>query len=152
MPLQAVVHSLILSRTIALSIYGADILLRTVVKTKIKTAYLNPLPQAKAVQITVPNITSGWRAGQYVYIRIPALRRMGGMTCLENHPFTIASSDGGQMVLIVKSTGDWTRALFDLAVEGSSEMEKHDGHGNKCKMILEGPYVSGVPHDTELGY
>jgi len=127
------------SSTIAVAIYAKDIFLR-LFKLRIKKAYLTAMPQCSSTQITVPNITSGWRAGQYVYVRIPAVRKMGGISWLENHPFSIASADGGQLILIARKRGDWTRALFDLAMEGTGS-EKGDG-SVECKVVLEGPYVS----------
>lgn len=93
------------ARTIAVAIYAKDILLR-LFKLRIKKAFLTPMPQCSSTQITIPSITSGWRAGQYVHIRVPALRKMGGVSWVENHPFTIASADGGQLILVAKKRGD----------------------------------------------
>lgn len=63
---------------------------------------------------------------------------MGGVSWVENHPFTIASADGGQFILVVRKRGDWTRALYDLSCENESG-EK--GEGIECKVLLEGPFV-----------
>ena len=103
------------------------------------------MPACSSTQITIPNITSGWRAGQYVYIRCPTLRKLGGMSWTENHPFSIASAEGGQLVLVVRKRGNWTRALYDLAVQGQGSQEAEKGKGDKtakCKVIIEGPFVS----------
>lgn len=123
---------------IAAAMYGLDILLR-LPKFRYKRAYLTPMPQCSSTQITVPTVTSGWRAGQYVFIRVPALRQVGGMDFLENHPFTIASAAGGQLILVARKQGDWTRALYDLACEESGG-EK--GEGLECNVLLKGPFVS----------
>lgn len=122
--------------TIARAIYAKDIILR-LFKLRYKTAHLTPMHQCGSTQITVPAVTSGWRAGQYVYIHVPAMRKMGGIGWIENHPFTIASADGGQLILVAKKCGGWTRALYDLACESGGEK----GEGTECKVLLEGPFV-----------
>ncbi|WVQ81040.1 hypothetical protein IAT38_003147 [Cryptococcus sp. DSM 104549] len=143
---------------ISLVIYAKDILLRLILKTRLTRACLVALPgpssdpSSGSIQISL-GLRSGWRAGQHVFIRVPALHRVGGAACWENHPFTIASAEGEEMVLVVKKAGDWTRALWDLAARGgvSGVMgsggigEKEKGYveavkGTECRVLVEGPY------------
>lgn len=88
----------------------------------------------------MPSLRSGWRAGQHVRIRIPALGlRLG----YEGHPFTIASApDTEGLVLMCKNTGDWTRALHNLASQGTDKSNE-SGSGaasTDVSVIVEGPH------------
>ncbi|WWC97370.1 hypothetical protein V866_004249 [Kwoniella sp. B9012] len=109
--------------TICLLLYTKDLILRSILKTRIVPARIIALPapsndlSSGSTKIVLP-LRSGWRAGQHVFIRIPALREVGGMAWLENHPFTIGSGEGGELVLIAKKAGDWTRNLYDFALRG----------------------------------
>nr|XP_019048478.1 hypothetical protein I302_02250 [Kwoniella bestiolae CBS 10118]OCF27408.1 hypothetical protein I302_02250 [Kwoniella bestiolae CBS 10118] len=167
--------------TICLLLYTKDLILRLILKTRVVPAKIIAFPapssdlSSGSTQIILP-LRSGWRAGQHVFIRVPALREMGGMAWLENHPFTIGSGEGGELVLIVKKAGDWTRNLYDFALRGgvvrlsvSPSPEKDDGMnevdfsqedkrdmnlverveevlGRNCKVLVEGPY--GGPCST----
>lgn len=53
---------------------------------------------------------------------------------MESHPFTIstASDSGNGVQLVVKRAGDWTSAVYDLAMR--------DPAGVKVRCSLEGPY------------
>ncbi|OCF59961.1 hypothetical protein L486_02634 [Kwoniella mangroviensis CBS 10435] len=142
--------------TICLLLYTKDLILRLILKTRIVPARIVALPapssdlSSGSTQIVLP-LRSGWRAGQHVFIRIPALREVGGLAWLENHPFTIGSGEGGELVLIVKKAGDWTRNLYDFALRDLAldmgmveRVEQVLGRG--CKVLVEGPY--GGPCST----
>nr|XP_018266435.1 uncharacterized protein I303_00410 [Kwoniella dejecticola CBS 10117]OBR88593.1 hypothetical protein I303_00410 [Kwoniella dejecticola CBS 10117] len=109
--------------TICLLLYVKDLILRLLLKTRIVPAKIIALPapstdpSSGSTQIILP-LRSGWRAGQHVFIRIPSMQEMGGMAWLENHPFTISSAEGGELVLIIKKAGGWTRDLYDFASKG----------------------------------
>lgn len=97
------------------------------------------LPDSQTTVITIPALRDGWRAGQHVRIRIPAL----GMTYgLQAHPFTIASAPNGEgMVLMCKVVGKWTRHLFDFAVDASrAQGEKGQHQVVQATVVVEGPY------------
>jgi len=93
---------------------------------------------------------------------------MGRFAFTEVHPFTIASvarnSGGEGVVLYVKSAGDWTRRLYDVARsyeasanpfedqnEKGSRLEKGAGKGATMKMVVEGPY-GGPGHTMYASY
>ncbi|WVR09409.1 hypothetical protein IAU60_006476 [Kwoniella sp. DSM 27419] len=107
-------------------------------KTRVAHAELQALPQAGTTVITLPALQTGWRAGQHVRVRVPALGLRHGFEC---HPFTIASApDEDGMVLMVKAAGDWTRKLFELAQQSSDAEDRMEGGSNRATVILEGPY------------
>ncbi|KXN80959.1 Ferric/cupric reductase transmembrane component 2 [Leucoagaricus sp. SymC.cos] len=142
-----------------IALFGLDHVLR-IVKTRIVTATIRPLPELDLTRIEIPNINAGWRAGQHVRVRILS-RGVGLFGWAEVHPFTIASvgvSDaliggsgvgnirrgglrgggGGEgMVLMCKRTGTWTKRLYEMA-----KMSGYvDGFlGREVKVWLEGPY------------
>jgi ferric-chelate reductase len=109
-------------------------------KTKITRAELLALQAAGSTVVTIPALRTGWRAGQHVRIRVPALGlRLG----FEGHPFTISSApDGEGMILMCKNSGDWTRALHKLAQGPSSQRESALGTNAPVDvtMIVEGPH------------
>jgi hypothetical protein len=135
-----------------LAIFGIDYVLR-LVKTRISSAIIRPLPELDVTRIEIPNINAGWRAGQHVRVRILS-SGMGWFGWTEMHPFTIASvgasrsshggglSRGGSgaeegMVLMCKKTGGWTKRLFEMAKMGGYI----DGFaGRQIKVWVEGPY------------
>ncbi|WVQ76456.1 hypothetical protein IAR50_006124 [Cryptococcus sp. DSM 104548] len=134
--------------SISLIIYAKDIILRLVLKTRITNARLVPLPGSQSIQV-ITSFQSGWRAGQHVFIRVPALRQTGGMSFWENHPFSVASAEGDEMVLVVKRAGDWTRALYELASQGETGGGEKGmdmaNVGKECRVIVEGPYGGPGP-------
>ena len=89
-----------------------------IVSSHIVTASLSPLPDLKTTRIEIPDLARGWRAGQHVRLRAIS-REMGWLSCGEVHPFTIASVEsnpnGGGVVLLAKSVGDWTGKLYEIA-------------------------------------
>ncbi|ODN75812.1 hypothetical protein L202_05812 [Cryptococcus amylolentus CBS 6039] len=134
---------------VSLIIYGKDIILRLALKTRVTNARLVPLPGSQSIQV-ITSFQSGWRAGQHVFLRVPALRQVGGMSFWENHPFSVASAEGDEMVLVVKRAGDWTRALYELASQGDMNGEKgmekgYANVGKECRVIVEGPYGGPGP-------
>ena len=112
-------------------------------KTRLAHAELVALPGSRTTLVTIPTLRSGWRAGQHVRIRVPALGFPHG---LEAHPFTIASApDGDGMVLMCKAAGNWTEKLFNHASSNAettdiSESESGSGRMTAATVILEGPY------------
>jgi len=121
-----------------LAVYGFDYLLRCI-KTRFTTATIRPLPELGVTRVEIPNINSGWRAGQHVRIRVVS-SGMGIFGWSEVHPFTIASHGNGSeqgMVLMIKKAGDWTEKLYEMAKKGGYT-EK--GYGNQVQVMVEGPY------------
>ena len=53
-------------------LYGVELLCR-ILKTKMATAELRVLPGTDSILVSVPSIKTGWRAGQHVILRVPAL-------------------------------------------------------------------------------
>ncbi|KAF5381629.1 hypothetical protein D9615_005461 [Tricholomella constricta] len=131
-----------------LGLYGLDRVLR-VLKTRIATAVLRPLPELKATRIEVPHINRGWRAGQHVRLRVLSFG-VGWWGWTEVHPFTIASVGGTEegLVLIAKKSGRWTGALYDMA---KSSGYTEAGYGRRVKVIIEGPY-GGPGHAIFASY
>ncbi|WWC63529.1 uncharacterized protein I303_106132 [Kwoniella dejecticola CBS 10117] len=107
-------------------------------KTRLAHAELQALPGAGTTVVTIPALKTGWRAGQHVRIRIPAL---GLSKAFESHPFTIASAPNGEgLVLMCKRAGDWTNSLYELAQRSSDFEDRAEGGRNQATIILEGPY------------
>jgi len=83
------------------------------------------------------------RAGDYLFIKIPELARG------EWHPFTISSAperigrDRGQITLHVRSLGNWTRALYELA----RTRERADPANVRPLLArIDGPYGTPSAH------
>ncbi|KAF7419392.1 hypothetical protein PC9H_001981 [Pleurotus ostreatus] len=137
-----------------LAIYALDRLLR-ILKTRIKTATIRPIPELGLTRVEIPHLNAGWRAGQHVQLRVLSAG-MGWTGWMEAHPFTIASCGtnigvgGAQegLVLMCKKAGDWTNDLFELAkVGGYSER----GVQRDVKVMVEGPY-GGPGHAIWASY
>ena len=124
----------------ALLIYGLSLVM-SLTKTRLAHAELVALPGASTTLVSIPALRSGWRAGQHVRIRVPALGFPHGA---EAHPFTIASapnSDG--MMLMCKSAGNWTERLYEFAAssEGAPRVGRRElDRKTTATVILEGPY------------
>lgn len=73
--------------------------------------------------------------GDYVFLCVPALARG------EWHPFTISSGAerAGTITLHVRSSGNWTRALHELAV-------RRDPAEPPIPVLLDGPYGTASAH------
>lgn len=126
----------------AVLIYGIDHFLR-MIKSRISTVTLRPMPDLGTTRVEIPHLNAGWRAGQHVRIRVLS-SAMGIFGWSEVHPFTIASVGGDGMVLMVKKAGGWTGKLYDMASGGVS-LEKGGSMGRKANVIIEGPY-GGIGH------
>ena len=120
----------------AIGLYAFDYLLRCI-KTRIHTATLRSIPELGVTRVEIPQINSGWRAGQHVRLRV--LSSGMGFGCMEVHPFTIASADNSPegMVLLVKKVGGWTTKLYDIARTGR---HSEAGVGTNVKVMIDGPY------------
>jgi ferric-chelate reductase len=112
----------------------------TLFKTKVTKAELLALQPASSTVVTIPALRTGWRAGQHVRIRVPAL---GWRLGFEGHPFTISSApDGEGLILMCKNSGDWTKALHKLAQGPTGHAESALGPNAPVDvtMIVEGPH------------
>ncbi|KAI9615497.1 hypothetical protein H4Q26_011438 [Puccinia striiformis f. sp. tritici PST-130] len=86
--------------------------------TSFRRAQFTSLP-GKITTIEVPNLGTGWRAGQFVFLRVYSSRYI-----LEKHPFTIANAPASDsphrtknsLVLIAKANGDYTRKLHEIGL------------------------------------
>lgn len=116
-------------------LYTADRVMR-VLKTRIATATILPLPEMGATHVEISSLNAGWRPGQHVRLRVLS-RGMGWFGWTETHPFTIAtaseSHDG--LVLMCKEAGDWTKRL-GLMAKGKG----YEGGESQVKVWVEGPY------------
>jgi ferric-chelate reductase len=109
------------------------------ITTRYNVVTLQALPAADSTLITFPALTRGFEPGQHVRIRMWSLltTRNSGMKwrdAIESHPFTISTaSDAGIGVeLVVKRAGNWTQAVYNLAMR--------DPSGLKVRCSIEGPY------------
>ena len=88
----------------------------------------------------VPSLNAGWRAGQFVRLRVLS-GRMGWYRWSEAHPYTIATACEGSgaegMTLMIKKTGRWSRTLYDIA---SASKEGESGGAPTVRVLVEGPY------------
>jgi dual oxidase len=71
-----------------------------------------------------------YRAGQYVFLQVPRLSH------LQWHPFTVSSCVGNQMELHIKTDGNWTSRLRDLA-------GGQNGNTAEIEVGINGPF--GAP-------
>jgi ferric-chelate reductase len=53
-------------------LYALELICRAF-KTKVATAELKIMPGADSIVVSIPRIRTGWRAGQHVILRVPAL-------------------------------------------------------------------------------
>lgn len=128
----------------AIALYGLSIVV-SLAKTRYTKAYLVALKDCQMTLVSMPHITTGWRAGQHVRVRVPAL---GVRNFLHSHPFTIASApDTAGLVLLCAAAGDWTKELRALAQTGDSEDKSDVGtYKHDVGILIEGPY--GGPGNT----
>ena len=110
------------------------------VKLRICTARIRPLPELSTTRIEIPKVNAGWRAGQHIRIRVLS-SGMGVFGWTENHPFTIASLSKTEegLVLMAKKTGNWTTKLYKMAIT-SGYGEAGKGTGGNVNVMIEGPY------------
>ena len=79
------------------------------------------------------------RAGEYAFLRIPAL------TKYEWHPFTMCSApDRDTLTFHVRSAGDWTKGLRQLAASTPAELPSDELYVN-----LDGPFGAPSQHIFE---
>lgn len=121
----------------AVGIYALDYLIR-MIKTRICTATLRPIPELGITRIEVPHLNAGWRPGQHVRLRV-LTTGLGLLGWAEVHPFTIASASGDSLTLMVKKAGDWTNGLYDMATKNDA-IYSGDTNGTRAKVWIEGPY------------
>ncbi|KAJ7768302.1 hypothetical protein B0H16DRAFT_313474 [Mycena metata] len=119
------------------AIYALDKFMR-LVKTRISTATIRPIPELGLTRVEIPWINRGWRAGQHVRVQVLS-SAMGVTGWAEVHPFTIASESESKegLVLMCKKTGTWTHKLFAAA---AATNRAEAGEGRQIKVVLEGPY------------
>ncbi|GEM06604.1 ferric-chelate reductase [Rhodotorula toruloides] len=110
-----------------LVVYALDVVIR-VGKTRMGKGSIVALP-ANTLMIQSHTISSGFRAGQHVWLR--TWKTGGWWRGWETHPFTIASAPDGasplqgshRLTLLVKAVGDYTKALHkgpEVSLVGSS--------------------------------
>ncbi|KAI1792298.1 iron reductase [Ganoderma leucocontextum] len=129
--------------------YGLDRALR-ILKTRIVTATVTTMPEMYTTQLAIPQINAGWRAGQFVRIRV-----LSGGTGLRgwlvSHPFTIACGGVGEggapygLTLLIKNSGRWTKRLYDISTAKQRGLDA----GNHVRVLIEGPYGGSgytLPH------
>ncbi|KAI0051583.1 hypothetical protein FA95DRAFT_1602600 [Auriscalpium vulgare] len=161
-----------------LGLYLCDHLFR-LAKTRYTTAYITPEVHLNngSTRIEIPSLTSGWRAGQHVRLRVVNPSRgswLGWWTawCVGRaRPFTIASASGGKgLEMIAKKQGKWTGHLYQMATGGDSERPREKQGQEKGKkayldmdpesalaltrkvrVLVEGPY-SGPGHTLFTAY
>ncbi|EIN12069.1 hypothetical protein PUNSTDRAFT_125114 [Punctularia strigosozonata HHB-11173 SS5] len=125
-------------------IYAADRALR-LIRTRIVTATISPIPELGMTRVTVP-LNAGWRPGQHVRVRV-LTSGMGMFRWSEAHPFTIATAPRTEenLVLMCKATGGWTTDLYNYA-RGDGRSDKEEATTSKIvRMWVEGPY-GGTGH------
>ncbi|KAK2460219.1 hypothetical protein APHAL10511_007754 [Amanita phalloides] len=130
-------------------------------KARLVTAVISPIPNLEATRIEVPSLNCGWRAGQHVRLRVLSTS-LGWLGWMEPHPFTIASApahlngvvgDEG-LVFICKKAGGWTSRLFDMAKSSPQNEPGADSAGSSnrsVKVLIEGPY-GGPGHAIFTSY
>ncbi|KDQ51898.1 hypothetical protein JAAARDRAFT_40722 [Jaapia argillacea MUCL 33604] len=135
----------------AVGFYGFDILMR-LVRTRIVTATIHPVPELGLTRVEVPSLNAGWRTGQHIRLRILSIYGMGWWGSTEIHPFTIANVEKTPegMVLMCKKVGDWTEKLFEMA-KVAEYGEGGAGAGREVTVMLEGPY-GGPGHSVFASY
>ena len=137
--------------------YGLDHILRAA-RTRVTTAYITAQPTLNggSTQVVMPGLTTGWRAGQHVRMRVvsPEHPRWFGLPIaallsrVRAHPYSISTRPGAEgLELIVKKVGASTQELYRLAGgEEKSLAEKMGGdveaarEMRQVQVLVEGPY------------
>jgi ferric-chelate reductase len=120
-------------------VYGLDHIIRAI-KTRFTTATLRTIPTMGLTRVDIPSLSTGWRAGQHVRLRVLSTSMgLWGMT--EVHPFTISSAVNTEegLVLMCKRTGKWTTKLYEMA-QTTAPGEQGQEPGRRVKVMVEGPY------------
>lgn len=133
-----------------LALYAFDQLSRLAYKKSFFPieATLVPLSDGQTTLIDIPSVKGGWRAGQYVNVRILPGTGMGWTSLVQKHPFTIGSAprlcgegeggDGEGLRLFVKNAGGWTGELYRVASAREADWERGVGR-REVKVLLDGP-------------
>ncbi|KAI9460820.1 ferric reductase like transmembrane component-domain-containing protein [Boletus coccyginus] len=119
--------------------YGLDHVTRAI-KTRFTTATLRTIPEMGITRVDIPSLNTGWCAGQHVRLRVLSTAMgLWGMT--EVHPFTISSATHTEegLVLMCKTTGNWTRKLYEMA-QATASGKQGEEPGRTVKVMIEGPY------------
>jgi dual oxidase len=91
-----------------------------------------------AISVVVPQKRYWkYRAGQYVFITVPEL------STFQWHPFTISTCIGNDMQLHIKTDGDWTSKLRQMAGE--------NGQAN-IRICIDGPFGAPAQRFYEFDY
>lgn len=134
--------------------YAFDIAWRAA-KTRYAVADLTALQGNDSTLVCIPAVADGWRAGQFVILRVPALSSLNRpLHGLEGHSFTIASAPDSEqgLTLIAKSAGNWSKDLHDLAARAAVDAEKGGSASPlSTRLIVEGPY-GGPGHTMFASY
>ena len=119
--------------------YGVDHIVR-LIKTRFTKATLRTIPEMGLTRVDIPSLTTGWRPGQHVRLRVLSTA-MGLWGTTEVHPFTIASATNTEegLVLMCKKTGNWTTKLYEMALKTPSD-EQGQRPGKMAQVMVEGPY------------
>ncbi|KAI6121233.1 hypothetical protein F5141DRAFT_1210912 [Pisolithus sp. B1] len=135
---------------VAAGVYGLDHILR-LLKTRLFHGRIRPIPGLSMTRIEIPELNSGWRAGQHVRIRVLS-SAMGWIGWAEVHPFTIASvaKTPEGLVLMCKNTGGWTKKLYEMAKVAGYGSED-GGMARSVLIMVEGPY-GGPGHSVFASY
>lgn len=130
------------------------------INTTWRTAQFTSLPSSVTV-IEIPNLGTGWRAGQHVLLRVYSPRYF-----LEKHPFTIANAPAtesphgskNKVVIVVRARGDYTRRIHEIGLTKAAMQEKprttnifdvlknlqnnrlDSKHDSQLLVSIEGPY------------
>ncbi|KAH9935370.1 ferric reductase like transmembrane component-domain-containing protein [Fomitopsis serialis] len=139
----------------ALVLYLFDRLLR-IAQTRLTHAHPRALPVLGTVRLTLPTLSTGWRAGQHVRVKVLSTG-MGWWGWAESHPFTVAScaEDGGRgsegegLVLLCKSAGKWGERLMELARR--AEYCEAGGGSPRVRVLVDGPF-GGPGHAVIASY
>ncbi|WAR58820.1 hypothetical protein PtB15_10B159 [Puccinia triticina] len=119
--------------------------------TSFRTAQFTSLP-GKITIIEVPNLGTGWRAGQFVFLRVYSSKYI-----LEKHPFTIANAPAtdspyrtkNSLVLIAKANGDYTRRIHEIGLtKAAMEIQSSEV---KSPHSLSAPSISTTETKPDLG-
>ncbi|KAI6044553.1 ferric reductase like transmembrane component-domain-containing protein, partial [Pisolithus marmoratus] len=134
----------------ACAFYGLDHLIR-LVKTRITTATLRPIPELGLTRVEIPSLNSGWRAGQHIRLRVLSTG-MGFLGLTEVHPFTIANVEKTEegMVLMCKKAGRWTTKMYELSATAKYGEQGREV-GKNVRVMVEGPY-GGVGNTVMSSY
>jgi len=121
---------------IGAGIWLLDLIIRLLIvrrnRNKIEMAEITQLPPS-LVKICFENHNFHYKAGQYVFLCVPAL------SIWEWHPFSLSSSPNEKAVsLHARVLGDWTKSLYDLsAVPHAVTKIWVDGPYGNCTLNID---------------